>query len=332
MNNDLAIATADNRTVGAINLLGADLVPGSTEWLKARRKGIGGSDIAAILGLSPWVTAYEVFLDKRGETPLQAHGIYPEAAPLRWGRLLEPVLRQEYANRTGFEVASPPMLCSVRYPFMLANLDGEVFMPDGRVVEFKTARSDFDWGEDGSNGVPLYYVLQVQHYMLITGHRITDVAVLIGGCDFRILHVEADPELQAMLIEAETVFWTRVENNDPPPPANLADARRRWGGLAQRGQVIANDKDLETIVNLRETVALLGELEKSEAEQKKALMQRLGDAGGDVLVNAEGKPLCTWKLPAGPRTFDEQRFAADHPDLHREYVGIGKASRRFLLK
>jgi putative phage-type endonuclease len=312
-----------------------NLVPGSSEWLKARRLGIGGSDVAAILGLSPWVTAYEVFLDKRGQLPLAAN----DSGPLRWGRLLEPVLKQEYGHRTGFAVATVPMLRSHHHPFMLANLDGLVTqgpgwwaVPDSRVVEFKTARSDWDWGEDGSDGVPLYYLLQVQHYMLITGCTLADVAVLIGGSDFRILHVVADAELQAMLLQAELEFWTRVENNDPPPPANIADARRRWGALADRGLLIANDKDLELVHNLRETVTVLKEVEASEATQKKTLMERLGAAGADSLVDADGRTLITWKLPAAPRRFDEQAFAAEHPDLFKQYIRQGTAARRFLLK
>lgn len=328
MNNDLAIGTASDRTVGAVDLLSAELVPGSTDWLKARRKGIGGSDVAAILGLSPWATAYEVFLDKRGQLPLVAN----DSAPLRWGRLLEPVLKQEYGHRTGLAVATMPMLRSTLHPFMLANLDGMVTAPHARVVEFKTARSDWDWGEDGSDAVPLYYSVQVQHYMFIIGCTLADVAVLIGGSDFRILHVAADPELQAMLLQAELEFWTRVENNDPPPPANVADARRRWGTLADRGLLIANDKDLELVSNLHETVAVLKECEASEATQKKTLMERLGAAGADSLVDVDGKTLLTWKLPAAPRRFDEQAFAAEHPDLFKQYVRPGTASRRFLLK
>jgi putative phage-type endonuclease len=284
--------------------------------------------VAAILGLSPWATPYDIFLDKRGLMPLAAS----DNAPMRWGRLLEPVLKHEYVHRTGFALATVPMLRSHHHPFMLANLDGMVQEPGKRVVEFKTARTDSGWGEDGTDGVPMYYVLQVAHYMLITGCTLADVAVLIGGCDFRILHLVADPELQAMLVLAETEFWTRVENNDPPPPVNVEDARKRWGSLADRGMLAANDKDLEVVRNLHETVALMKELATSEASQKKTLMERLGAAGANSLVNAEGKTLVTWKLPTAPHRFDEKAFAEDEPELYKQYIRSGTASRRFLLK
>lgn len=305
------------------------IVPGSPEWHAIRRTGIGGSDVAAVLGVSPWRTAYEVFLDKRGELPPQE-----ESEPMRWGTLLEPVIRQRYADKTGSPVITiPTTFRSEAYPWMIANLDGirrDNATP--RLFEAKTARSGEDWGEPGSDEVPLAYLLQVQHYMTVTPFKLTDIAVLIGGNDFRIYTVEADRELQEMLIEAEAEFWHRVKANDPPPPVDLQDTRRRYGSLSAKGSVTAREEDLLTLERLRETRQLLSELGEAEDEAKARLMKVIGEAG-DVLVHpSTAKPLATWKLAKAPQRFDEEAFAREHPELHRKYIQPGTPSRRFLLK
>lgn len=301
--------------------------PGSPEWHALRRTGIGGSDVAAVLGVSQWRSAYEVFLDKRGELPPQE-----ESEPMRWGTLLEPVIRQRYADVTGCDVLKlPTTFRSEQYPWMIANLDG-VRRDGSRLLEAKTARTGEEWGEPGSDEVPLAYLLQVQHYMTVTPFRVTDIAVLIGSSDFRIYTVEADRELQEMLIEAEAEFWHRVQVNDPPPPVDLQDTKRRYGSLSVKGSVLAREEDLTTLERLRETRQLLAELSESEDEAKARLMKVLGEAG-DVLVHpTTGKPLATWKLAAPPMRFDEKAFAADHPELFKTYTRPGQASRRFLLK
>jgi len=190
----------------------------TAEQLEERRQGIGGSEAAAALGLSPWKTAIELYEEKRAGSPLSV--IEPNEA-MRWGVILEPVIRQEYANRTGRSVTVPEKsLASSAHPFMLATLDGIAHSVGevDRLFEAKTARSGFDWGEPGTDQVPQHYLLQVQHYMVVTGLELADLAVLIGASDFRIYEIAADPELQQMIIEGEREFWTRVETGNPPAP------------------------------------------------------------------------------------------------------------------
>ena len=136
---------------------------------------IGGSDIAAIMGLSPWRTPYQVYQEKRGE----AEGFTGNEAT-DWGIRLEPTIRQWYSDVTGRPVFRPEgILRHKQYDYMLANLDG--YTEDRRVVEIKTARYGKGWGEPGTDAIPDYYALQVHHYMTITGYEVADVAVSIGG-------------------------------------------------------------------------------------------------------------------------------------------------------
>ena len=302
----------------------APLEPGSPAWLELRRSGIGGSDAASALGLSPWRSAYELYLDKLGE--LEAK---PPNDSMLWGVRLEPLVLQEYANRTGRRVVRPrTTFRSERHAFMLANLDG---IADDRLVEAKTARSGDGWGESGSDEIPLAYLLQVQHYMAVTLKPVTDVAVLIGGVDFRLYEIPADREMQELLVEEEAAFWERVRRRDPPAPVSVEDARLRWGQLAVKGSVLATTDDQDAAQRLHAISDAMTELKGEADALKLTLMERLGEAG-DVLVSSGGRPLVTWKLARGRHEFDVPRFTEDHPELVDAYMRTGQPSRRFLLK
>src|SRR5262245_21334122 len=104
---------------------------------------------------------------------------------MRWGNLWEQVVRQEYGNRTGRTVVVPPGI--IRHPkvqFALMTPDG--IADASRVLQVKTARTSDGWGDPGSGEIPQDYILQTQHEMFVTGLPVADVAVLIGGQDFRI--------------------------------------------------------------------------------------------------------------------------------------------------
>lgn len=307
-------------------LIRTEPLPGSPAWLAQRRTGIGGSDVAAALGVSPWMSPYELWLDKRGELPPRED----VEGRMRWGVLVEPLVLQEYERITGCAISRPRMLRSETHPWMLANLDG-LRVDHTRVVEAKTARTAEGWGEPGSDEVPEHYLLQGQHYMAITGIALTDFAVLIGGSDFRIYTVPADAELQAMLIEAEATFWQRVLDADPPPVVSVDDARHRWGRLTAKGAVQADESALQAVEELRQASSEHKALEGLIETRKANLMAALG-ADGDTLVDARGRPLVTWKLAAAPQRFDLEAFAAEQPTLAAHYTRAGTPSRRFLLK
>lgn len=297
-----------------------------TAWLEDRRRGIGGSDVGPILGLSPYRTPLDVFHDKRGDLVDK-----PETAPMRWGTLLEPVVRQEYATVTGRDVLMPTggMLSHDRHDFMLANLDG--FTTDGRIYEGKTARTAQGWGEPGTDEVPQGYLFQVQHYMLVTGYPVADIAVLIGGSDFRIYTVEADRELHEMLVDAEAEFWRRVQENDPPEPITYADAISRWGRSSKAGTIaIADRETVEAVEALR---VLKGEAKRIEERiegETATILKALGEA--ETLVDDGGNILCTWKLAKAAERLDGKALREAHPDLCAQFIKAGEPSRRFLLK
>jgi len=284
-----------------MNAPGTAVALDRAQWLKDRQTGIGGSDAAAVLGLSKWKTPLEVYMEKRGEA-----GGQDDNESMLWGRALEPVIRQQYAERTGRVVRVPQGI--LRHPehnFMLANLDGVT--DDGRLLEIKTARSGQEWGEVGTDMVPQAYLIQVQHYLSVTALSVADVAVLIGGSDFRLYEVPADAELQEMIIDGEAAFWQRVIEGVPPEPVSLSDMQARYGRASREARVIAGREIVEAVERLRAIKNAIAASEESEGEQKAIIMKALGES--DTLVDDGGNILCTWKA-----------------------AKTGEVSRRFLLK
>jgi putative phage-type endonuclease len=291
------------------------------EWLADRQTGIGGSDIAAILGLSKWRTPLDVYLDKRGESAPQ-----DENEAMHWGNVHEAAIRSHYEAVTGRTVTVPGMIRG-EATYQIANVDG--ITNDGRVLEIKTARYPDGWGEPGTDQVPVAYLLQVQWYMLVTDIPVADVAVLIGGNEFRLYEVPADPELQEMMETAAAEFWQCVVNGTPPAPASLAEVQQFYGSKSAPTAVEAGADIIAAHAELVDLKDKIAELEARESDLKAAIMICMGE--NDTLT-ADGRTIATWKMSAGRKSFDAAALKAAHPDLHAQFSTIGEPSRRFLLK
>jgi len=183
------------------------------DWLAYRNLGIGGSDASVVCGINRWKSPVELYMEKKSMFPPVDAG---EAA--YWGNRLEGLVREEFTLRTGIEVMPVnAILQSEEYPFMLANLDGYCYHPQhGEIIfEAKTAGQymSSEWDDDK---IPNSYMLQLQHYMAVTGFRGAYIAVLIGGNNFKWQFVERDEELISMLIQLEAEFWDGVQSGTPP--------------------------------------------------------------------------------------------------------------------
>jgi putative phage-type endonuclease len=285
------------------------------DFHERRRTGLGGSDAAAALGISPWRTPYDLWLEKTGQSDVMT---LTATEPMRWGVLLEPVIRAEYSRRTGRGfLVQQEMLRHPSHSWMIAHLDGTVYDPTTpRILEVKTARDGRGWGEPGSDEIPLHYLVQVHHYLIVSGAEIADLAVLIGGSDFRIYQIHADAAIAEQLVEREAEFWRQVERREPPDPVNLHDAVSRWGRLLIEGAVEADQFEIDAIESLRRFREQRKALDEAEENAKLIVMQALGE-NGDTLVDANGTRLATWALDKGRKGYT---------------VEAKEPSRRFLLK
>lgn len=288
------------------------------QQLMERKKGIGGSDAGAVLGVSKWKTPYQLYLEKTSDEISDF-----DNPAMFWGRTLEPIIRQRYSDVTGRSVIVPALnIIHPKYDFIRANVDG---IADDRILEIKTSRSDIGWGEEGSDEIPDEYACQVQHYMMVTGFVMADVAVLIGGSDFRLYEVPADKELQEIMMERENEFWQMVINRTPPDPETISDLILKFGGSSKQAIVQADELAIQAVMRLKEIKAIA----KEEDELKFVIMSHLMEA--DTLAEGE-KILATWKASNGAKRFDLKAFQADHPDLYNQYLKQGDPTRRLLLK
>lgn len=258
------------------------------QWLAERRQGIGASDIAAVLGISPFATPLELYLDKIGETPDKE-----DEPQMRRGRRLEPLVLDFYAEETGRAVTRQQECVVGAEPWMRATLDGfdaaAVAPVEAKTVNAFAAQ---DFGDAWTDEVPLNYAAQVHWQMMLTDAGTGYLAALIGSDDFRIFELKRDRDLEKMLVARAREFWQRVQDRRPPDPVTLEDV-----GLLYR-----RDKGL-TIEATPEIAAIVGDLKalKAEIKQREAradhLAMQIKAAMGDaaILLGANGKPLATWK-------------------------------------
>lgn len=265
------------------------------EWLQRRKCGIGGSEVSAILGINPWMTALDVYHDKVGAGKPEE-----ENESMRIGTALEQFVADRFTQETGRKTSRFNRLLQVGHS--IGNID-RLVVPEGarlgsyqneirtsELLECKTASTEWD-GE-----VPAHYQAQVQHYMgLDPAFKVATVAVLFLGFDkrFQTYLVERDDALIHSMQEAVEAFWTdHVEKRVPPPPQTEEDCRKLW--LAHEpGKVVEADEKLADTA--RQLAALTAEIKAREEEAKELrgkLMAAIGD--GDTLVFGSEK-LCTWK-------------------------------------
>jgi len=271
---------------------------GTDTWLRQRRTGIGGSDAAAVLGVSPWQSKLGVWEAKRGIT-----GELTPTERMLWGQRLEPVVREYFNRDHGRHYTKPrSMLRHDHWPFVVGNVDG---IDGRRLYEGKLAeRPGDEWGEEGTDQVPAHYFAQVQHYMMLTGAEVTDVAVLVRGAQLRHYEVPADREFQEALLVEEAALWRDVQAGTPPPPDGSADARNALRRLYPHVEVESIEATPEVDQVLREY--LLAKAQANDAAKHvEALQQQLqaymGNAG--KLIGASGT--ATWSERAGATKWKE---------------------------
>jgi len=301
------------------------------EWLSVRGQGIGSSDAACAVGISPYKSPLELWLEK---TERQAAPDLASNDAVFWGTTLEHIIANVYAHRTGSKVRRlNAVLQHPDHPFMLANLDRVVQHPtDGNgILEVKTAgvNSAKFWDE----GVPDSYQCQVLHQLAVTGKPWCDVAVLIGGQDFRVYRIVPDLDKMADLIKREVQFWQCVVDDIPPPVDGSESSGRALASMypSDRGDTLDCSED----TNMNK---LFGEYwhyrqqRESATEQeellKQQLQERLGFASGAVL--SDGK--ISWRKSKDSTTTDFKRLAEDHPDWVLPYEITKPGSRRFLVQ
>lgn len=308
--------------------------------IQARPHGIGGTDISAILGLSPYKTPVQLWAEKVGLTcPESAEGIH-----LRFGQHLEPFIATEYERITGlhtFEPCGP--LFHAEHSFMFASVDrlvktsnSEPAIEDYRVVadrilECKTSSvfGSGEWGEVGTDQVPANYLLQCAWYLSVANLERADIAVLIGNNDFRVYSVRREHRLEKIMLDSAKHFWDKnVLAKVPPAIKTVNDAHLLFASEVPRSQLEAGERQLALIEMYEQARLKASEIEKETQEIKAELLACMASAQ-DLTHN--GNVIASWRSSKPAKRLDVHALRAAHPEIVEKFSITGQATRRFVL-
>lgn len=299
------------------------------QFLAGRKKGIGGSDVAAILGFSPYKSPYQLWLDKTGRSERKES----QNESAHFGNLLEDVVAKEFSRRAGVKVQRvTQQLFLEEHPWALGNIDRAVINPDiagnvrfkdgalttDRLLECKTASEYMSklFGEEGSDQVPDYYLTQCLWYLLITGCKVIDLAVLIGGNKFRMYRIERDEDLIQSIFNQVKAFWfNHVIADIPPDPTCFDDVLHRWSNHVVGKQVEA---DFEHIKLAEELITVQGRLKADKAREDEIKLKIVSTMQDAEMMISQGKSICTYKEQSSTR-IDSTLLKKEEPDLFVKY-------------
>lgn len=307
------------------------------EQLSLRKTGIGGSDAAAIVGLSKYASPVDVYFSKT------TGSVKPETSAMRRGVLLEPFVKHLFEHTTGWGVKKVSNTQrSHQHSFMLANLDG--YIPRERAIaEFKTAdySTKSDWGEAWTDEMPKEYLIQVAHYAQVMELDKVYVGVLFGSerlfkayinlhqhcsenidfddleADFSIYTYTKTPVLENKLVKREKHFWYEHVQKQILPPLQVAEDFLKAYPIATNKSVHIGEEGLDLLNQFNELKAEETALKEKKQCLKAKILGMFGDAS--VLVDESDKPLATWKNKSTTRFTGQDFFTKRFPHLCKSF-------------
>ena len=262
------------------------------EQLEIRKKGIGASEAAMALGLNPYpnATPLDLWMLKKGLK------VTEETQAMRIGSRLEPIVAEMYQDATGFELVQPFTMLYPKNPIIYATPD-RIVKGKNKGLEIKTANARMaeNWGEEGTDEIPQQYLIQCILCMAVTDLPEWDVAVLIGGQDFRIYNIQRDVDLENSIIERLLEWWETYIIKNQEPDINSSKSYAEYLAIKYPKNFKSlkeADADAEQLIQrLGDVRDSLKSFEEQEETIKNLLKNYIGDSDG--VQGAAGK--CTWK-------------------------------------
>lgn len=288
------------------------------QWVEARKNGVGGSDVASIMGINKYSSPLNVWLVKTGREPSPD---LSDNEAVEWGNRLEDVVAEKFADEhPELKVyRRNATLVSIERPWAFANLDRWVTDGKGNVgiLEVKTVgmRRAADW----DNGVPLYYLTQVNHYMSVTGYQYAWVAVLIGGQEFREYYIGRDEEDIATINNYVDTFWHDFVETDTAPALIGNDPEAN--AILHQHEDPSNefipmlDMDLGMLDELQQIKDQIDDLKHAKTLIENQLKDIIGDYKG---IETETRKV-TW-VRSVRSSFDKKAFDQAHPGITQDYM------------
>jgi len=286
---------------------------------------IGGSEAAAAIGLSRYKSQLRLYLEKIGEVEREPAG---EAA--YWGNILEEIVAQEFAKRTGKKVQRVnKTFVHEKYPFAIGHIDRKV-VGENALLECKTTSiwKDKEWSTK-EDEIPQEYLIQVMHYLAVTGYERAYVAVLIGGQKFAVKEFSRDEELIDYIMEAEKKFYEMIVNRTPPALDGSDDASKILSLLypsAQEGSTI----ELPVYEGVVEEILALDKQIKELEQMKEEKENTIKNAMGNYETAIIGRYTISWKNVTTER-LDTKELKKANPDIYAQFTKQS-SYRRFTIK
>jgi len=319
------------------------------EWLNWRKKGIGGSDVAAVLGISPWKTRRDLFYEKTGAEPMEEDEGNWVAKEV--GHRLEDLVAEIYRRKTGYIVYPIRKIFQHPFfPFMIADVDFFVEKPNGKrgILECKTSSfmNKDKWADDA---IPRHYEMQGKHYMSVTNLDFCAFACLFGNSesDFVMREIERDLDEEEMTIMELARFWRDfvMANVEPPYTENgelVLESIRRYQGKADPSlpEITLSPADvarLEQYLTLKEEKTELDRrsraLEKDLKTVYAPIVDQMGQGCSAVCVSGKTIYQISYKpsTKTSLRKEDQDKLKLHHPDIFDEYASTSE-TRTFSVK
>jgi putative phage-type endonuclease len=264
-----------------------EIIPFTTEadWLAHRQRDVTSTESAALFGMSPYVTAFDLWHRKRSGTAPE----FKQNDRMKWGNRLEAAIAHGIAEEQGWEIRpmkeymrDPDARLGSSFDFVITSL-GEPVHLEIKNVDYLAFRDGWIEHDDGSIEAPEHIEMQVQHQMAVSGFKRAFIGAFIGGNRGVVIERERDEDVIRAIRHRVAEFWRTVDAGQEPEPVMPDDAQTliRMNQYAQPGKVLdaSSDEEIARLVDeYRQANAAKKNAEEDAEVAKARLLEAIGDA------------------------------------------------------